>query len=92
MESGAGAWRMPYTPPDEQPPAEDAPAEAHTRYENCRQEHQVRLTAQNILSRNLRCDVSRRRRWWHRTPPPAVLAWSGIRLALTGALLLEFSL
>jgi hypothetical protein len=38
--------RMPYTPPDEQLPAEDAPAEAHTRYENRRQEQQVRLTAQ----------------------------------------------
>jgi hypothetical protein len=84
--------RMPYTPPDEQSPAEDAPAEEHTRYENRRQEQQVRRTAQDILSRNLRCDVSRRRRWRHRTPPPAVPAWSGIRLDLTGALLLKFSL
>jgi hypothetical protein len=85
--------RMPYTPPDEQPPAEDAPAEAHTRYENRRQEQQVRLTAQNILSRNLRIVAQRRRRrWWHRTSPPAVPAWSRIRLNLTGALLLEFSL
>jgi uncharacterized protein YjbI with pentapeptide repeats len=84
--------RMPYTPPDEQSPAEDAPAEAHTRYENRRQEQQVRLTAQNILSRNLRIVHQRRRRWWHRTPPPAVPTWSDIRLDLTGALLLEFSL
>jgi uncharacterized protein YjbI with pentapeptide repeats len=91
--------RMPYTPPAEQRPAEDAPAEAHTRYENGRQEQQVRLTAQNILSRNLRLVDrharpvdQRRRRWRHRTPPPAVPTWSGIHLDLTGALLLEFSL
>jgi hypothetical protein len=54
--------RMPYTPPDEQPPAEDAPTEAHTRYENRRQEQQVRLTAQHILSHNLRVVAQRRRR------------------------------
>jgi len=83
--------RMPYTPPEEQAPAEDAPAEAHTRYENRRQEQQVRLTAQNILSRNLSVISQHRRRRWHRTPPPAS-AWPGIRLDLTGALLLEFSL
>jgi uncharacterized protein YjbI with pentapeptide repeats len=84
--------RMPYTPPDEQPPAEDAPTEAHTRYENRRQEQQVRLTAQNILSRNLRIVHQGRRRWWQRTPPPEVPTWSGLRLDLTGALLLKFSL
>ncbi|MDQ2884001.1 MAG: pentapeptide repeat-containing protein [Actinomycetota bacterium] len=83
--------RMPYTPPDEQPPAEDALAEAHERYENRRQEQQVRLTAQNILSRNLRVVGRGRRRWWHRTPPN-VLAWGGIGLDLAGAFLLEFSL
>jgi uncharacterized protein YjbI with pentapeptide repeats len=83
--------RMPYTPPDEQSPAEDAPAEAHTRYENRRQEQQVRLTAQNILSHNLRIVGRLRRRWWQRTPLN-VLAWPGIELELTGALLLEFSL
>jgi len=79
--------RMPYTPPDKQPPAEDAPAEAHTRYENRRQEQQVRLAAQNILSRNLRIDDQRPRRWWHRTPVPN---WSGIHLDLSGALLVNF--
>jgi hypothetical protein len=83
--------RMPYTPPDEQPPAEDAPAEAHTRYENRRQEQQVRLSAQNILSRNLRIIDQHRRRWWHRTAP-AIPAWPGIRLDFTEALLVEFSL
>ena len=84
--------RMPYPPPDEQPPAEDALAEAHTLYENRRQEQQVRLTAQNILSRNLHLVAQPRRHWWHRTPPHAIPAWPGIRLDLTGALLLEFSL
>ncbi|MDQ2883930.1 MAG: pentapeptide repeat-containing protein [Actinomycetota bacterium] len=54
-------------------------------------ERQVRLTAQDILFRNLRVVAQRRGRWWHRTPPPAP-AWPGIRLNLTGALLLEFSL
>jgi len=84
--------RMPYIPADEQPPVEDAPAEAHTRYENRRQEQQVRLAAQHILSRNLRVIDQRHRRWWQRTQPPAAPAWSGIRLDLTGALLLEFTM
>jgi len=84
--------RMPYTPPDEQPPAEDAPnTDTHTRYENRRQEQQVRLTAQEILLRNLRVTAQHRRRWWHRTPPPAP-AWPGIRLNLAGAFLLKVSL
>jgi uncharacterized protein YjbI with pentapeptide repeats len=52
----------------------------------------VRLTAQNILSRNRRIVDQPRRRWWHRATPPAIAAWPGIRLDLTGALLLEFSL
>jgi uncharacterized protein YjbI with pentapeptide repeats len=84
--------RMPYTPPDEQPPAEDAPAEAHTRYENRRQEQQVRLTAQHILSRNLRIVDQPRRRWWYHATPSAIAAWPRIRLDLTGALLLNLSL
>ncbi len=46
--------RMPYKSSDGQPPAEDAPAEAHTRYEEWRQELQVRLTAQRILVAHLR--------------------------------------
>jgi hypothetical protein len=61
--------RMPYTPPEEQAPVEDALAEAHTRYENRRQEQQVRLTAQNILSRNLRIASQPRRHWWRWAPP-----------------------
>ncbi|MBV8540158.1 MAG: pentapeptide repeat-containing protein [Pseudonocardiales bacterium] len=77
--------RMPYTLPEDQPPNEDAPDEAHTRYANRREEQQVRLAAQDILSRNLRVVGQRRRRGWHRTPPNA-------RVDLTGALLLKFSL
>jgi uncharacterized protein YjbI with pentapeptide repeats len=83
--------RMPYTLPGEQPPTEDAPTEAHTRYENRRQERQVRLTAQHVLLHNMRIVAQRRRRWWHRAPPPAP-AWPGIRLNLTGALMVNFSL
>jgi len=45
--------RMPYALPDDKPPGEDAPAEAHTRYEQRRQELQVRLTAQRILAAHL---------------------------------------
>ncbi len=46
--------RMPYTPPDDQAPGEDAPEDAHRRYEQRRQELQARLTAQRILSAHLK--------------------------------------
>jgi hypothetical protein len=49
--------RMPYALPDEEPPGEDAPADARTRYEQRRQELQVRLTAQRILTAHLRTDA-----------------------------------
>jgi pentapeptide repeat protein len=99
--------RMPYTPPQrsyrnpvparrrrirpfsDRPP-QTAPTSRESRHEQAQEEHQVRLTAQSILSRNLRV-TTQRRRWWHRTPPPAP-AWPRTRLDLTGALLLEFSL
>jgi uncharacterized protein YjbI with pentapeptide repeats len=73
-------------------PSHAMPTSQRSRQEHAEQEQQVRLTAQNILSRNLRRDVSRRLRWWHRTPPAGAPAWPGIWLELTGALLLEFSL
>jgi uncharacterized protein YjbI with pentapeptide repeats len=74
-------------------PAEDASAEARTRYENRRQEQQVRLSAQNIMSRNLPIIDQHRRRWWHRTPASAAIpAWPEIRLDFTEALLIETSL
>jgi hypothetical protein len=50
--------RMPYTPPEDTPPADDAPAEAHARYENRRQELQVRLTAQRIFAAHLQPDAT----------------------------------
>jgi hypothetical protein len=52
----------------------------------------VRLTAQNILSRNLGLVAQPRRHWWHLRPRPAIPAWPGIRPNLAGSLLLEFSL
>lgn len=64
--------RMPYTPPDEQPPAEYAPAEVRTRYENRNQELQVRLTAQRILGTHLK-------------PKAGEAFWAGIYLDLTEA-------
>jgi hypothetical protein len=73
-------------------PMRATPTSRGSRQEQAEQERQVRLTAQNILSRNLRIVDQHRRRWWYRTPPPAIPAWPGIRLDLTGALLLKFFL
>lgn len=71
--------RMPYTPPDDRVPAEDASAEAHTRYEQRRQELQVRLTAQRLLAAYLR-------------PDPSGVFWTGIDLDLTEAHLYRLDL
>jgi len=73
-------------------PAYATPTSPGSRHEQAEQERQVRLTAQNLLSRNLRVATQRRRRWWHRTPPPAIPAWPGLRLDLNGAYLLDFAL
>ncbi|MDQ3763367.1 MAG: pentapeptide repeat-containing protein [Actinomycetota bacterium] len=70
--------RMPFTPPDDQAPGEDAPEDAHRRYEQRRQELQVRLTAQRILTAHLNPDV-------------AAVFWADIGLDLTEAYLHEFS-
>lgn len=70
--------RMPYTPPEDQP-AEDAPAEAHTRYEQRHQELQVRLTAQRILTAHLK-------------PMAVATFWADIDLDLTQAHLRTFDL
>jgi hypothetical protein len=51
--------RMPYVLPESKPPGVDAPAQAHRRYEERRQEMQVRLTAQRILAAHLRSDVEK---------------------------------
>lgn len=71
--------RMPYTPPDDKAPAEDAPSKAHTRYEQRRQELQVRLTAQRVLAAHLRPDVTDD-------------VWADIDLDLTEAYLHRFDL
>ena len=71
--------RMPYTPPDDQALGEDAPKDAHTRHEERRQELQVRLTAQRILSAHL-------------YPEAAEVFWDDIDLDLTEAHLHQFDL
>lgn len=70
--------RMPYLLPNDNPPDEDAPADAHTRHEQRRQELQVRLTAQRILTAHLRADAG--------------IFWPGIDLDLTEAQLHRFDL
>ncbi|MEV1005518.1 pentapeptide repeat-containing protein [Nonomuraea sp. NPDC050202] len=58
------------------------------------EEHEVRLTAQRIVTAHLRYDDSPApRRWWpagHIDPNPR--HWPDIRLDLTGAVLIDFSL
>jgi hypothetical protein len=71
--------RMPFPLPDDKPPGEDAPADAHTRYEQRRQELQVRLTAQRLLVAHL----------W---PDAADTFWPDINLDLTEAQLYRFDL
>jgi pentapeptide repeat protein len=71
-------------------PASATPTSRGSPQEHSEQELQVRLTAQNILFRNLRLDVWRRLRWWYRTG--WYPTWPGIGLNLTGALLVDFSL
>jgi uncharacterized protein YjbI with pentapeptide repeats len=87
-----GAARRPRARTLTDRPPHTTPTSRGSRQQHAEQERQVRLTAQNILLRNLGVTAQRRRRWWHRTPPPAIPAWPGIRLNLIGALLLEFSL
>ena len=71
--------RMPYTPPDDRAPGEDAPEDAHRRYEQRRQELQVRLTAQRILTAHL-------------NPKAMDVFWADIDLDLTGAHLHQLNL
>ena len=71
--------RMPYTLPDDPAPGEDAPEDAHNRYEQRRQELQVRLTAQRILTAHL-------------NPDAAEVYWADIDLNLTEAHLHQLDL
>ena len=71
--------RMPFASPGGQAPGEDAPEDAHSRYEQRRQELQVRLTAQRILSAHLK-------------PAAAEVFWANIDLDLTEAHLHQLDL
>jgi hypothetical protein len=71
--------RRPSTLSSDKPPGEDAPTEAHTRYEQQRQELQVRLTAQRMLAAHLRPNVED-------------TFWSDTDLDLTEAYLHRFNL
>lgn len=68
-------------------------ATAAAQQQQSRQERQVRLAAQAILTRNLRLPNEKPHRWWNlwRQIPPEP-PWPGIRLDLSGALLLDFDL
>lgn len=71
--------RMPYSPPDDHAPGEDASEDVHRRYEQRRQELQVRLTAQRILAAHLR-------------PGQPAVFWEKIDLDVTGAYLQQLDL
>jgi uncharacterized protein YjbI with pentapeptide repeats len=71
--------RMPYIPPDDEAPTEKATAEEHGRYEQRRQELQVRITAQRILASHL-------------TPYSEDVFWTGIDLNLSEAHLYRLDL
>lgn len=77
--------RMPFTPPAEQPPTEDAPESEHTRFEARTQERQVRLTAQRILATHLRPGDDPGQ-------PLDTFFWPDIDLDLTGATLTDLNL
>ncbi|WP_336214332.1 pentapeptide repeat-containing protein [Nonomuraea sp. LPB2021202275-12-8] len=92
--------RMPYTlPPDETGPAEPAvpratiAGAAAPTGRDPREERQVRLTAQRILTDHLRYWNPLARRWWRpRSTDFNARHWADIRLDLTGATLIDFNL
>lgn len=75
--------RMPYDPPDREPGAKDSPV-ARAEHRDLVQEQEVRLTAQDVLSRHLRLDG--------RLEKAPVTFWPDIHLDLTGATLIDFDL
>ena len=93
--------RMPYAPPDETD-QDDQPAAPRATVDGAsvqaerdpREERQVRLTAQRILADHLRWEPPPARRWWQlrHHPDLDLRHWPGIRLDLTGATLIDFSL
>jgi hypothetical protein len=75
--------RMPFTPPADTPPDDDAEETVVARFEARAQERQVRLTAQRILADHLGPGPG---------PAPVDTFWPDIMLDLTGATLIDFSL
>ncbi|HEY1571679.1 MAG TPA: pentapeptide repeat-containing protein [Pseudonocardiaceae bacterium] len=71
--------RMPYIPPAEQVPTDDAPESDQARFEARTQEHQVRHTAQRILAAHLRTG---------RDHVEAVF-WPDVDVDFTGATLID---
>jgi len=71
--------RMPFTPPGDHAPGDDAPEDAHSRYEQRHQEARVRQIAQRILTNHL-------------NPEAATVFWPDISLNLTEAHLHQLDL
>ncbi|MEU4511810.1 pentapeptide repeat-containing protein [Nonomuraea wenchangensis] len=96
--------RMPYIPPPDETgqaepteptdPAEPRVVDGGVPVDrDLHEEHQVRLTAQRILSTHLRYQDPPAGRWRkQRTADPNGRHWAGIRLDLTGAALVDFDL
>ncbi|WP_327586988.1 pentapeptide repeat-containing protein [Nonomuraea sp. NBC_00507] len=93
--------RMPYSPPrdDDQNDAWSAVPRAalggrrdETGGRDPHEERQVRLTAQRVLSAHLRRPPSEKRRRWQPDPPLPNDFWPGIRIDLSGALLIDLDL
>ncbi|MGW2150503.1 pentapeptide repeat-containing protein [Nonomuraea bangladeshensis] len=96
--------RMPYTPPGEDIGGKVRAAQRSFRSSgparrgtsggrDPQEEHQVRLTAQRILAAHLRFDPPTPRRWWRSRPARTQARhWTGVRLDLTGAALVDFDL
>ncbi|MGW4794658.1 pentapeptide repeat-containing protein [Nonomuraea sp. NPDC004297] len=87
--------RMPWTPPGEEDRQQRIRA-ARTRSagrtgaragRDPDEERQVRLTAQRLLTGHLRWSEGR---WWQRRTGANPLYWPGIRLDMTGAVLIDF--
>uniref|UniRef100_UPI003F499C8B pentapeptide repeat-containing protein n=1 Tax=Actinokineospora sp. CA-119265 TaxID=3239890 RepID=UPI003F499C8B len=77
--------RMPYTPPDEQPPTAEGPEQtAVDKHWERVQEREVRLTAQRLLNTHLQPGPN--------PQEPAATFWADIDLDLTGATLISFNL
>ncbi|MFI6504404.1 pentapeptide repeat-containing protein [Nonomuraea typhae] len=95
--------RMPYVLPEKEEPEREpgVPRAAvsgvtkptTTPAREPHEEHQVRLTAQRILTDHLRYQTPPTHRWWQRRPAdPNTRHWPDTRLDLTGATLIDLDL